>query len=103
MRYGAGVRYGRGLDFRGYSPRWPYVGRGRGGLPRCWYPFAGAYNVPYGSYRYPYHWSWASPEAAFPYEMNKQQTLDYLKSQAEILNDELEQLNAEIKELEGKE
>ena len=35
--------------------------------------------------------------------MNKEQTLDYLKSQAEILNDELEQLNAEIKELEGKE
>jgi len=27
--------FGRGSGFRGCSPSWPYVGRGRGGLPRC--------------------------------------------------------------------
>lgn len=26
---------GRGFGFRGAAPAWPYVGRGRGGLPRC--------------------------------------------------------------------
>jgi hypothetical protein len=116
MRYGAGIGYGKGFGFRGYSPPWPYIGRGRGGLPRCHYPYAGAYNyswydfppgqpyyASYGYYRHPHHWSWAPPEEAFPYEMDSAQTLDYLKSQAEILNDELDQLNAKIKELEGKE
>jgi len=33
MQYRTG--FGRGFGFRGYSPAWPYVGRGRGGLPRC--------------------------------------------------------------------
>jgi len=31
MNYGQG----RGFGFRGISPDWPYIGRGRGGLPRC--------------------------------------------------------------------
>ncbi len=31
-------RNGRGFGFRGSSPPWPYVGRGRGGQPRCQYP-----------------------------------------------------------------
>ena len=114
MRFGAGIGYRRGFGFRGFSPPWPYTGRGRGGLPRCWHPNADAYinswpylssgqpyHVPYGFYGYPHHWSWTSPESAFPYEMNTEQTLSYLKSQAETLNDELERLNAKIKELEG--
>ena len=28
-------RLGRGFGFRGPSQSWPYIGRGRGGLPRC--------------------------------------------------------------------
>ena len=28
-------RSGRGFGFRGPSQSWPYIGRGRGGLPRC--------------------------------------------------------------------
>jgi hypothetical protein len=113
MRYGAGIRRGRGLGFRGYAPPWPYSGRGRGGLPRCRYPYAGyswydlparqPYNAFYGVYGHPHHWSWASPEEAYPYEMNKEQTLAYLKSQAEALKTELENLTSEIQELEGKE
>ena len=41
---GSGGRGGAGLGFRGSSPPWPYVGRGRGGLPRCQYP--GVATVP---------------------------------------------------------
>ncbi len=37
--------YGRGFGFRGFSPPWPFVGLGRGGLPRCWY-----YAYPYWYY-----------------------------------------------------
>jgi hypothetical protein len=29
---------GQGFGFSGSSPPWPYVGRGRGGKPRCQYP-----------------------------------------------------------------
>ena len=40
---GRGVGWGRGggygFGFRGASPPWPYIGRGRGGLPRCGYYF----------------------------------------------------------------
>lgn len=33
------MQWGRGYGFRGESPPWPYVGWGRGGLPRCeWRP-----------------------------------------------------------------
>ena len=41
MNYGQGRggtmndRQGRGFGVRGTSPGWPYIGRGRGGLPRC--------------------------------------------------------------------
>ena len=78
MYYG----YGRGFGFRGSSPPWPYVGRGRGGLPRCQYPgLAGG--------------------TAFP-TMNREQELGVLKSQAQAMREQLEQLEARIKQL-GKE
>ena len=54
--------FGRGFGFRGRSPGWPYVGLGRGGLPRCW--GYGGY-VPYGSYG-PYGDVWETPYAS-PY------------------------------------
>lgn len=75
--------FGRGFGFRGASPPWPYIGRGRGGLPRCWYP--GLYSIsPYG-YQMP----------------TKGQELDYLKTQAELLKEELDQIEARIKQLEA--
>jgi len=71
---GFGGGGGRGFGFRGYSPPWPYVGRGRGGLPRGWsyrdplftpYALYGAssspwayapYGMPQGyGHRYPYY------------------------------------------------
>lgn len=45
---GAGFRRGRGFGFRGSAPPWPYVGRGRGGLPRCAYFYGEAAGPPYG-------------------------------------------------------
>lgn len=77
------IRRGMGFGFRGSSPPWPYIGRGRGGLPRCGYFLGGAWapGVP------------ASPE----------QELDFLKSQADALKDQLEQVEARVRELEKKE
>ena len=45
---------GWGFGFRGSSPPWPYVGLGRGGLPRCGYFFSsGTAGMPAQSdYRY---------------------------------------------------
>jgi len=40
MPYGMG--FARGFGFRGCSREWPYIGRGKGGLPRCL-----AYGLPY--------------------------------------------------------
>ena len=65
---GFGRGFGRGFGFRGYSPPWPYVGRGRGGLPRGWaytpyspyagYPYVGAYQYYGGAYPYSTPWTW---------------------------------------------
>lgn len=75
--------FGRGFGFRGVSPPWPYIGRGRGGLPRCWYP--GLSGIPGWGYQ----------------TITKEQEMDYLKSQAELLREELKQIEARIKELES--
>lgn len=85
MAYG----YGGGFGFRGASPPWPYVGRGRGGLPRCWYP--GAVMAP------PY-----SPvPPVYSTQMTSEQELDLLKSQAEVIKAELNQVEARIRDLES--
>ena len=42
MPYGGYFGGGMGFGFRGSSPPWRYVGRGRGGLPRCGYFFGQA-------------------------------------------------------------
>jgi len=73
--------YGRGFGFRGASPPWPYTGRGRGGLPRCWYP--GTWGTPHYGYE----------------PITKEQELDFLRNQAELLREELNQIEARIKEL----
>lgn len=75
--------YGRGFGFRGASPPWPYIGRGRGGLPRCWYPGV-----------------WGTP--TYGYEpITKEQELSFLKRQAELIKEELNQIEARIRELES--
>lgn len=89
--------FGRGFGFRGYSPPWPYVGRGRGGLPRCW-----AYT-PYDYYEggYPYSGNLQFPGAS-PFESSvpPEQELTFLKNQAEILRKQLEYIVARVEDLE---
>ena len=86
---GPGGRGGAGLGFRGSSPPWPYVGRGRGGLPRCQYP--GVASFP----RY-------APTSSYTTQITREQELDVLKSQAEAIKRELDQVEARIRDLEAK-
>ncbi len=81
---GAGSRGGMGFGFRGSSPPWPYVGRGRGGQPRCaYYTGTPAAN--------------ATPAAA---TMSREEELNYLKNQAQAIKNDLERINARVRELE---
>ncbi len=117
MPNGYGRGFGRwgggwGFGFRGSSPPWPFVGGGRGGLPRCGYFLSGAWGAPvwpvypyapYGSpaapfYGAPYPYFAASPYAP---QMTREEELDFLRSQAEAIKEELEQIDARIKELES--
>jgi hypothetical protein len=77
-----------GFGFRGSSPPWPYVGRGRGGLPRCGYFLGGAA---------------ATPEAVpFTPQATREQELDYLRNQADAVRSQLEQIESRVRELETK-
>ena len=91
MVYGFGRGFGRrggaGFGFRGTSPSWPYVGRGRGGLPRCWYP-----GIAMASFYPPV-------PPAYPPQMTQDQESDWLKSQAEAIKAELNQVEARIQDL----
>jgi hypothetical protein len=82
---GRGQRGGMGFGFRGSSPPWPYVGLGRGGLPRCQYP--------------------GLSRAATPYRVapTREEELGFLKSQAETTKRQLEDIESRIQELEKKE
>jgi NAD-dependent dihydropyrimidine dehydrogenase PreA subunit len=85
MYYG----YGRGFGFRGSSPPWPYLGRGRGGLPRCWHPgLWGAVPHPAAA---PY---WPAP--------SREEEMGVLKDQADVMKRELEDIERRIQELEKK-
>jgi hypothetical protein len=85
MMYG----YGRGFGFRGSSPPWPYVGRGRGGLPRCAYPGLAAS-------------AYAPAAPLYDSRMSENQEIDWLKSQAEAVRTELERIEARMRDLETK-
>ena len=110
MPYG----YGCGFGFRGASPPRPYIGRGRGGLPRCWYPGGftagpdtpGLASYPYygGAWAPPFYRGYPAPEAT-PYapEMSREQELDFLTQEADVVKGRLEEIEARIKELEVKE
>ena len=97
-----GYRGGWGFGFRGGSPPWPYVGRGRGGLPRCSY-FFGQTGAPVASGYAPlYERAWDTPYAPAPFspQMTSKQGLDFLRSEAETVKKQLEQIEARISELE---
>jgi len=90
--------YGYGFGFRGASPPWPYIGRGRGGLPRCWYlGLRGA--PPYlgrpGARGCRYYWGPLAPA------MTREQELGFLKDRAKAIREELEDIEARIRDLEA--
>ena len=77
---------GRGFGFRGSSPPWPYVGLGKGGLPRCGCFFGGPAAMPL--YR---GISGSNPVL----EVN------FLKQQSQAINRQLERIKARIRVLEA--
>jgi len=118
---GFGLRGGMGFGFRGSSPPWPYVGLGRGGLPRCGYFLSGAAGAPvawpYQQTSYPIQPGYgAMPISYPPYatppvsgttpfapQMTREQELDSLKNQADMIKGQLEQIETRMRELETKE
>ena len=92
-----------GFGFRGTSPPWPYVGIGRGGLPRCGYFLSGAGVPPAWSYPQtpsygaPPTYGYAPPAAS----MSREEELNYLKNQAEAIKGQLEQIDSRMQDLEG--
>lgn len=72
--------YGFRMGFMGTVPPWPYVGKGKGGMPRCWWP------------------SWKVDNQN---SMNEKDELRYLKQRANVLNEELRWIEERIKTLEG--
>ena len=105
--FGRGFGSGRGMGFgfRGSSPPWPYIGRGRGGLPRCGYFLAGAAAPlawPYPPTPYPYYGAQsAAGSTPFATPMSKEEELSYLKEQAEAIKGELEQIESKVRDLES--
>jgi len=92
-----------GFGFRGASPPWPYVGIGRGGLPRCGYFLGGAGAPP--AWPYPQPPFYETPPApgygppAGP--MGREEELSYLKDQSEAIKGQLEQIESRMRDLEG--
>jgi hypothetical protein len=78
---------GREFGFRGSSPPWPYVGRGRGGLPRCSYYLRGAGATAPGF-----------PPA--PSGMTREDEINYMKDQAKAVKGQLEEIESRIRDLE---
>lgn len=94
---GFGVGGGRGFGFRGSSPPWPYVGIGRGGLPRCGYFFgAGA-----GVYQPPAFYPGTPGSTPYAPQMTGEGELSYLKSQAESIKGRLEEIESRRRALEA--
>jgi hypothetical protein len=95
---GRGQSGGRGFGFHGSSPPWPYVGLGRGGLPRCGYYSRGAVAPSYqpltraqAVYR------------PFSAPMSKEEELNYLKDQAKAVKEQLDRIESRMRDLEAKE
>ena len=84
-------RGGCGFGFRGQSPAWPYVGMGRGGLPRCWYFLGGAAGAQ------GYAQGTSNPQA-----VSKEQEIELLRAQADAVKAQLDAIEARVRELEEK-
>ena len=101
---GRGGGGGMGFGFRGSSPPWPYVGRGRGSLPRCGYYFGGAGASVPDTYQ-PQSFYSGTPTAPgyTPYypQMTREDELSYMKNQAEAIKRQLEEIESRMHGLEA--
>jgi hypothetical protein len=113
---GFGFRGGMGFGFRGSSPPWPYVGIGRGGLPRHEYFLSGAMGAlaqwPYRQAPYPVSPGFGGGQGFYPpyaaaspafgnAPFTKEQELDFLRNQAEAIKGQLEQIETRMRDLES--
>ena len=91
-----------GFGFRGSSPPWPYVGRGRGGLPRCGY-YVGSAGVlaPVPYQPRPFYSGMSSDPGYAPYSprMTREEELNYMKDQAEAIKGQLEEIESRMQDL----
>ena len=101
---GFGFRGGMGFGFRGSSPPWPYVGIGRGGLPRHEYFLSSTTGAPAQWLYQQAPYAAASPafgNAPFVPQVTPEQELDFLKNQAEAIGEQLEQIETRMHSLES--
>ena len=89
-----------GFGFRGSSPPWPYVGLGRGGLPRCGYFFRGGGTPAPLAYQPP---AYAPGYTPYSPRMTKEEEINYLKDQAEAIKEQLEEIESRMGDFEAKE
>jgi hypothetical protein len=103
--FGRGFGRGMGLGFRGMSPPWPYVGLGRGGLPRCGYFFSAAGTPAAWSYQpiMPYYQATTASPGYAPYypPMTRDEELNSLKNEAEVIKSQLEEIESRMRDLEA--
>jgi len=101
--FGRGIGGGMGFGFRGMSPPWPYVGLGRGGLPRCGYFFSGAGVPAPWPYHRPLYTGIPAAPGYVPYspQMTRDEELNYLKDQAEAVKEQLEDIESRMRDLEA--
>jgi hypothetical protein len=97
---GRGFGSGRGFGFRGTSPVWPYIGLGRGGLPRCGYFNATGASMPLNPNDPLYKRQTAAGRYAAS-TTNKKDEIDYLRDQAEDIKEQLEKIEARMHDLES--
>jgi len=100
---GRGSGGGMGFGFRGASPPWPYVGRGRGGLPRCGYFLSGAGAPAPWPYQPSSQWGMPATPGYEPYapQVTKEEELNYLKDQAEAIKGQLKEIDSRMHDLEA--
>ena len=90
-----------GFGFRGVSPPWPYVGRGRGGLPRCGYFFSGTGAPAPWQYQPPTFQPGMPATPGYTPEMTREEELGYLNDQAEAIKGQLEEIESRMHGLEA--
>ena len=102
--FGRGMGYGMGggfgFGFRGSSPPWPYIGRGRGGLPRCGYFLGGTTAAPWAYWPQPMYAGYGPVNKSYPSTIAGEDGLDSLREQARLIKKELESIHSRIKDIE---